>query len=382
MLVLGVTATNVFRAARPATALRWSPADAGASANMAGLVLASDPSAQNREAVRAVAMAALRRDPTTVAAIRVLGLTAAAAGNQATALRFFTAAERTSRRDQATQAWLIMYYFSRGDAGRTIRHFDTALRTTSRRLDTLLPLLVHVSADSRMLPGLRRLVETRPNWWLDFTSNLVRTGRPLNHVVFLTRGMLDSRDPGQAYLVQLLLARLVEAGQFDLAWRVYQEQRPGRRSAALRDGGFEADEAFAPFDWELVDEIGLAATRQARPDSGNALYLSASNGRSGEVARQLVHLQPQRYAIRFQMGNIPANAVERPQVSVRCAGPDGATLLDARPPAGGEAPVRVEARFVVPASCNWQWISLQASDQGTTAATVPWIDDIVIAPAS
>lgn len=381
-LVLGVSAAGVFRGARPGTALEWSPVDATASANLAALILASESSPDVRETARAVSVAALRRDPTTVAAFRVLGLAADAVGDQAKALQLFTAAERMSRRDQATQAWLIVYYFRRGDAHRTMHHFDTALRTTNRRLDTLLPLLVRVSSDRRMLPGLRSLVEARPNWWSDFASHLVRSGQPLDHVVFLTRGMLDSADPAQATLIQLLMARLVEAERFDRAWNLYRQQRPrGGAPASLRNGDFEGNGSFAPFDWELIDEIGLAGTAQARPGGGNALYLSASSGRSGAVARQLVRLPAGVYRIQLEMAEIPTNAGQRPRISVRCAGDDGLALLDVRPPASGQGPVRVAARFVVPAGCAWQWLSLQATDQGAGAATSPWVDNIVIAPA-
>ncbi|MGE3396606.1 MAG: hypothetical protein AB7H79_06860 [Sphingomonas sp.] len=379
-LVLSVSTAGVLRNVYPATALKWSPWDAGASANLAALVQSSDPSPAAQEAVRATAIAALRRDVTMVPALRVLGLAADAAGDQATALRFFTAAERTSRRDQATQAWLIMYHFNRGDPERTMRHFDTALRTTNRNLGTLLPLLVRMSMDRRMVPRIRRLLEPRPNWGFDFVSYLVRNGQPLEHVTFLTRGMLDADDPTQANLVRRLIARLVEADRLDLAWSVYQEHQPAARAANLRNGGFEAGGTFAPFDWELVDDIGLAAVPQARAGSGNALVLSASSGRSGQVARQLIRLPPRSYRMQLDAAAVPADPAQRPRISIQCAGASASTLLEVRLPRAGEAPVRVAARFAVPAGCRWQWLSVQAVDQGAGGAMEPWIDNVVIAP--
>ncbi len=382
-LVLPVTIAGVFRDANPSRALRWSPADAGATANLAGQVLASGPSPQIREVVRAAAVSALRRDTTIVAAYRILGLTADAAGDQAAAARFFAAAERTSRRDQATQAWLIMHHFRAGDAERTIRHFDTALRTSTRNLPTLLPLLVRVSESPVMVPGLRRLLQSRPSWAVDFAASLIRGGRPLEHVVFLTRGLLDPAKADQAELVQTLMTRLTQENRNDLAWSVYREHRPeSRPPAELRDAGFEQGGALPPFDWALTDDLGLSALRQARPDGGNALQLSASNGRSGEVAQQLVRLPPRRYRVQLEMAEIPADIAQRPTLSVRCAGSGAQTLIDLRPSTAGEAPRRVAGDFSVPPGCVWQWVSLHAADQGTSAATAPWVDNIAIAPIS
>ena len=382
-LVLCVSTANALRARSPALAIKWAPADSASAASLAAAVLGSDASPELRSSARAAAVAALRRDPTTVAALRGLGLAADAEGDQAEAARLFTAAERLSRRDQATEAWLIRHYSSRGDTARTIHHFDTALRASYARWDTLLALLVQFSADPRALPPLERLLATRPVWGSEFATRLAARGQPLTHVVRLTRGMFDISNPAHAQVVGRLLGRLVEAGQIDLAWNVYLQHRPdGRGRGAVSNGGFEAADGLAPFDWALVDDMDLGAVRETRAGSGNVLRLLANSGRGGDVARQLVRLPPRSYLIQLEMADIPADAANRPRVSVRCAGTGGRTLLDVRPASGGEAMRRVAARFTVPAGCRWQWLSIRAEDQGSSSVTGPTVDNIVIAAVS
>lgn len=380
--VLCVSVAGVLRGSRPALALKWMPADAEAGANLASLVVNADSSPEVRAQARAAAIAALESNPMAVAAFRALGTAADAEGNSAMALRYYSASERLSRRDQATQAWFILYDFRRGAPEQAVHHFDIALRTSRERWDTLLPLLVRLSSAPTMVRPLRRLAETRPPWWPLFAANLVSNGEPLNNVVALTHGLLDASNAEGALLTEILLARLVAANRIDLAWRLYAEQRPRNpRPGALRDGGFEQTGGLTPFDWQLAQETDLSAMRTTVPGQGTVLSYSASEGRTGEAARQLVRLPPGPHRFQFDSGQIPAERLQRPHLLVRCADEAAQVLLDLQPQASGQSRTRVAARFVVPANCPWQWVVLRVSDLGSSNPDTPWIDNIAIAPA-
>jgi hypothetical protein len=345
---------------------------------MAAQLLASD----RRADARTLALAALRRQPTNAIAVRTLALTAEADGRSEEAGRLILLANRLSRRDQPTQIWLLRDAIARRDFPAAVRRFDLAMRTSTRGAAQLTPLLIAATADPRILSPLRATLAGGPQWKMQFLNLLADTGPRLDHNIILTRGMLDPAVPTESAVIDLLLARLTQAGQFDLAWQVYSDARRGAVSAStLRNGGFEEADPRPPFDWRYVDHADLAAVRESRPDArgGAALGLIAQNGRSGEVAQQLVRLPPGQYRLAAELGGVPPNPIDRPVVNITCAA-GGDPLLALRPTSSGATPHRVTGVFTVPISCRWQRLFITARGGGEAPSPSPWIDDISIQP--
>lgn len=380
MLVLGVSIAGAFRTARPAIALAWAPLDAGARAAAAGRLVMADRSAEGRNQAAALAIDAIRRDPTQVPAVRSLAL---AAGDSDHARVLMAHSQRLSRRDQLTQLWYIQRMLGRDPA--VITHFDIALRTSSRNRNTIMPLLVLASGDPRLVAPLRGLLSDRPDWWLPFLRQLAETGQTPRAMVMLTRGMLDPDVAEQREVFEALLQRLIAMNEFDLAFAVYREaSRSAAEPMLVRDSVFETFGAYPPFDWEFRREPDLWADRQAGAAgaSGSALRVAAFNGRSGDAARQLIRLAPGQYRLAAVVGDLPERSFDRPAFRVACAGPGGGSLLDARPAGSGGVASRVSATFSVPAGCRWQWLSIFIAGQGPQSDTGPWIDNLTIARMS
>lgn len=380
-LVLAVSIAGVMRNASPAVALRWAPHDAAASANQAQFAVAADQSQAVLQLARSTSQDALRRDPTIGAAIRVFGMIASARGDDATAFTLYSTAERLSRRDQAAQLWLIQYYSRLSDGEAAVRHFDRAMRTSERNWGNLLPFMAMASADPRLIPPLARLLAERPRWRVNFMQDLAQRGSRLEHVVVLTRGQLDPSIPNERLVLQSLLDRLVAASRYDLGWQVYASI-PGagqRRADVVRNGDFEQSEGFAPFDWALVDEADLWARRDIRADGrgGGVLTLAASNGRSGEVARQVVKLGRGQYLFQVDVGQLPATDIGQPTFAITCVGAAGSPLLSVRAAAAGAGPFRISRSFSVSENCAWQVISIRI-DGDVSLPGPPWIDNLVI----
>jgi hypothetical protein len=385
--VIGASISGVFSGARPSVALLWAPGHADARANLALRLSGAGVSADGHARARALAADAIRRDPLSVDAFRALGLVAESEGNRALARRFFDYGESLSRRDQPTQIWLAQESLRDGNPIAMIRHIDTAMRTSSRNWDSLIALLIYVTRDPRSVAPLGALLDRKPVWSDTFLTRLVTTGPSLQNVVGITRGRLNPQVAAQRELVQHLIDRLVADRQFQLALRVYEDARPvGARQSATagRDGGFEAPGGLAPFDWQLAQEPELSGFRQQRTQgAGSALYLLAANGRTGEVARQLLRLPPSTYQLRAEVGSIPELASERPEIALSCADRQGdVALLTVRPATAGDQSRMIGGQFTVPAACLWQWMVVRLSGGGPARENLPWVDNISIRSAA
>jgi len=377
LVVLQVSLAGVLQYVLPFKTLAWAPNNAIAQATMAARLQA----AGRLPEARTMAIAALQRDSTTVAALRTLALTAEAEGDQAQALRLIDLAHDLSRRDLPTQLWLISHSIRAGDLEAAVHHFDLAMRTSTQGSDQLIPLLVAATGDERLLPPLSRLLARNPSWKLTFLSQLGALGPRPDHNVWLTRGRLDPALPEEREAIRSLISRLAGAGRFDLAWQLYHDVSPGVDAASLRSGNFEGSEGYPPFDWSFADDPDLSALRISRPDGapGYALSLLAQNSRTGDVARQVIRLAPGAYRLEYDAGAVPASTSERPVVSLTC--PDRSEpILALRPDTAREAPQRVGGMFSVPTGCTWQSlsISISGSGSGSDATVSPWIDNIAI----
>ncbi|MEA1014472.1 hypothetical protein [Sphingosinicella sp. LY1275] len=383
VLVLKVSVAGAYRDSDPARALKWYPSDADAKARAAAQIVAADP-AEGRERAIALAQDALARDPTRVIAVRALGYAADAGEASQWANLLMEKAHWLSRRDQPTQLWLVKEHYRRGDHAGMVRHFDIASRTSDRSWVQLFPIMIAATADPRVHAQIARTLSEKPNWWRDFVAELVSKGPELPLVVSLVRDRLDPDVPEERAIIVTLLQRLTNAREFGLAWSVYSEavgMPAASRESLVRDGGFEAASALAPFEWSLGHDPDLAAARQVRGDleSGVVLSLLASNGRSGEVARQLVRLPGGAYRLEADVGQVPQTMFERPLLKIVCAdGISANTLIALRPNAPSEAVQRIRGNFTVPGGCQWHWLTVQVGGDGPVRDSPPWIDNVVI----
>jgi hypothetical protein len=388
LLVASVSVAGAFRRASPLIALTWAPADAGARAQLASRIAGSnDASSQSQRQAMALAADALGRDPTNVVAVRTIGLVSDAAGERGRTASLMATAERMSRRDQPTQLWMITFHGRRGDMRRMIHHFDIAMRTSNRSWEELIRLMVAMTADPSILAPLRARLVSRPGWFFPFVDELGTRGPSPDHAVMLIRGLLRPDNPAERAYLANFVTQLATRGNYDLAWAVYADARPQhatRTRFAVRNGGFEAVDQFAPFEWQLAQEDELGAFRQPSPDGreGMVLAVIAANGRSGQVARQLVGLRPGRYRLRAEMGAVPATAFDRPRINVTCADAQARTLLALRSSTGHSDIGRVGGDFSIPADCAWQWLTIHVAGQGPKADVSPWVDNLAIVEAS
>lgn len=331
-------------------------------------------------AIRVQAANALLREPVNVVAARVAGLTAMLADDKKGAGRLLAYADSLSRRDLGTQVALIEMAVARGDIAAALRHYDVALRTGDTADQLLMPVLVTASRDPAIATALGTMLARRPPWRLRFVYSLV-TARPWapTFLPLIEAARLDVNNPIERDFLARTATGLVAAGAITDAAGLYARATGTPVTGDVRNGLFAAEDRITPFDWELTDEPGLGASK-GRVDGTSlaaALSINADAGRSGVVARQLLLLRPQRYRLRFTVGDVADT--DRSGVSLTCNGTD-IGIASIRFPVTAR-PRIVETIVDVPANCPGQWLKVEAGtdiDASMAAVAAPWISDIAV----
>jgi hypothetical protein len=381
-VTLQVSVAGVFRSARPQLALTLAPYDAQARSKLAWQLAGYGDTETD---ARALALDAIRRDPVQPAALRVLAQTLDAndAATQRTELALMAQAQRLSRRDQQTQIWFINHVGQQGDVEAMVRHIDIALRTSETSRSALFPMLVAAAADPQGAQIIDRTLAKKPNWAVPFGAFAIGWGSDLDVATRMARLLFDPRKPDDRDRYLTLLGRLVAAGRYSQAWVLYSDPAlglHGGNAGHLRHGDFETAEDETPFDWSYSDDGELFGARERLPErNGFVLRVAASNGRSGEVARQYLHLPAGIHRLRAIAGDVPAKIPERPVIRIECVDPAGGRpLVSVRPAAAGTAARELQASFAVPANCAFQKIGITIAGEDAFGETSPWLDDIRI----
>lgn len=326
----------------------------------------------------------LQRDPTSVVAARTAGLTAGVTGNAARSTRLLHYAESLSRRDLATQLALNEQDVIAGNVDSALRHYDTALRTSDRADQVLMPILVAASRQPAIAKPLARMLSHRPPWRLRFVYSLLTT-EPYGPTVpaLILHARLNLEDPLERSFASKAIQGLVDRGSAPQAFTLFDAMTGTRGSGRqVRNGDFGDENRVPPIDWALVDDPDLGAIEGPVDGSRftHALSLIATAGRGGTVARQILQLPPGPHLLGFVAGATPNDDASRQTITLACARQGGPQLVEARFPAAAPAAgIRVRRPFVVPPNCDTQWLSIAAStaidDPGGVS---PWVTAIGI----
>lgn len=389
-VTMGATAARTIGVERPSFVLAWWPYDADARATAAYALLTPNPaaltappSARALAEAEGLARAALLREPGNVQAYRVLGLVATARNQGPQAERLMNFAETLSRRDLPTELWLIEASVRRNDIDGALRHYDRALRTKLVAGELLYPVLVQAAGDRNVMLPIARLVATRPLWWTDFARKLVTESRSSAAIATVLSGLrLDPRVDPERDLLIAAFGKLTEGRAYQPAFALYrQATRLNDSSPAflLRNGDFQGENILPPFDWALTDQADLGARMEAPPGRGEdrALIVTANNGVSGEVARQVLMLTPGAYRLSARVGNVGGVERDLPQLVLICA-PGPRTLFELRWPVSPDQPRAMSQDFTIPADCPAQYLQIRGNGPLNSAGPESWIDNIAI----
>lgn len=364
----------------PAQAHALAPGDARVAAALAEKLFADHPDGNPLSAPAVLARRALRQDPTAVTAVSTLGLQAYIHGDTERARRIFNYAQILSRRHLATQLWVIEDAVARGDVALALRHYDIALRTSSRAPDVLYPVLGSAITQPEVRQDLIALLRQRPLWAGDFVGFVAAGGTDPKAAADVVQGLRGSGVPVTAEAVAFLVNRLLDAGAIGDAWRYYAATRGVTDRRMSRDPAFEANLSTpSVFDWTPVNDAGIVTSFQRGP-SGGMFDFATSSGVGGIVLQQMQLLQAGTYRLEGRSAGIEQPATSLPYWVLSCRA--GAEIGRVTVPNSAQAGGQFAGTFTVPASCPVQVLALVVRSTASVTGVTGQIEIVRLIPTT
>jgi len=369
-LAAGLNAyANAWRSHRPDLVLTVFPGDPIAMLNAQDhRWLASKGAADGSAQAAMAASQALRNEPLSPAAFRLLGFAETSARHPGKARALMTLAYQLSRRDAATLVWLIHDSAERGDMQATLLHYDEALRTSADTATVLFPPLAAAIFDPAVRHALSPYVRTRPTWMPRFLAYAADSGATPDHVAHLiieAGGLPPTREYDGLHA--RILAHLVDKASMMLAesyLRDVVKMPPGAMSDA-RFATQTTDPDLGPFAWQFIDkpEIGAAL------DDRSALQVRVAADGAGVVAKRVLIARPGQYDLTQSVTTVPGMPTPRLRWEMRCL-----PAAPTKPVWAQDLPRTAASKiympsFTVPADCLAQELSLVAGNDDAQEAS-------------
>lgn len=377
---VGVTRSlaAVVRERDPERAHLLAPGDGRVTARLAEQRFAERPIGDPHSTAARLADLALRQDPTAVAAVTTLGLQAQLRNDTAAARRLFAYSQALSRRNLGTQLWAIEDAVARSDVAGALQHYDIALRTTKTASNILFPVLGAAISDPAIRTALVSTLTRKPAWTPSF-------------VAYLTDGNVDPRAKASLFTAMrraglslpaeadtAAIKGLIDQAAWEEAWRYYASVRPGADRHRSRDPRFTADLATpSPFDWTTSIDGNLTATFQ-RGRTAGVFDFAAPSGFGGVLLQQLQWLTPGAYRLVGRSSGLEQTGLAMPYWTLTCRDRRELGRVDVLP--SSQANGMFSGRFVVPATCPVQLITLTARPTDDPAGVAGQIEEVRLTP--
>lgn len=297
--------------------------------------------------------------PLNAPALRLYGLVSSANSDLAGVRDQMALSDRMSRRDSASQLWLIEDAVARNDVAAALRHYDVALRINESSRALLYPVLTDALQEPIIRTRFLPYMTEQPPWLESFLRHAVSNSRDPRAVADLAR-QAGGFPQGDAYasLDTELLRRLVAEGYYEAAIAHFR-RIPGADPATLASLQItpaSTVEALKPISWEPYSIAGISPILVGSDNGGIEIESDIDSGYVGPVARKLLALPPGRHALRAEMRGEGFGPGDTVVWSLSCGGE--ANLLDQAEEI--EREFSVSASFTVPASCPVQILTVSA----------------------
>ena len=358
-LGLAASAANVVVKVDPARAHQFAPGNGVITATYAQTLFTRRPTAEKDAPSVRLAREALRRNPTAVEALTVLGLHAQLRNDAARTARIFTYSNLLSRRELQPKIWAIEDAVTRGDIAAALRQYDLALRTSPEAQDLLFPTLTAALVEPQIRARLLRILATRPIWEESFIRYAASSGiNPEGVLQFFAEGRQagvvvppDQRDD--------LINALFAAGKTDLAWKAYARVRRDARPDRSRDPNFALTaDTRTTFDWQAGQDPSLSAAILKSGDGTGILDFVVPPGMGGVLVHQTELLAPGVYRLTGQSKSINQPERSQPYWVLTCQ--SGRELRRIRVSNSAKDAGVFAGKFTVPQDCPVQNLSLVA----------------------
>jgi len=354
-----------FQAAMVRTLPATSPTIARFASGYPDAVLAKTATmlVKQRGILDAATLDAVRRAaadaPLDARAYLILGHQQLLDGTPGRAVATLEAGQRLDPRQRLIHLLLLDRYL------RTARYADAAAQFSvlARLLGAAQVPIATAMAKMTMAPetrdAVRHTLRTDPVLERSVLVALAKSDTPPDAIFALASpaGLADARAKDSWGPV--LVNRLVERGQYPLARSVWQrvyEVAPAQAAAPITNASFRETAAAPPFDWTLTaNSLGAADIHN------NSLTVDYYGRDSGDLARQLLVLQPGRYRFAFTVDPGKTDGAARLYWSLACgsAAPSDRNQLMNVAVTATAKPHRIVAEIVIPTGCPAQTLTLR-----------------------
>jgi len=368
-----------IRGSAPELAYALAPWDGRIGALLSEKLSGAEASMVDRAEADLLAQAALRLDPTAVAAAATLGINADIRGDRAVALRSFAYSEKLSRRELRTQLWAIEDAVKRSNITIALHHYDVALRTSRVAPDLLFPVLSTAIADAPIRTALANRMATRPAWNDLFVAYVAGNGPDAPATAAFFAALNRHRVPISDIATAALITRLLSENHLDAAWDYYAALTPGTSRRMSNDPKFAANRTISsPFDWTPVTDSGISAEIQRNGKNGVFNFLVPVN-LGGTVLRQIQLLPPGTYALTGRSANIERSGRTLLYWMLSCA--DGRELGRVNVPPSAQNDGNFSGNFIVPAGCPSQQLTFAVRPSEEPSGVSGQITSVRLRPA-
>lgn len=318
---------------------------------------------------------ALERSPYEVVALRDIGFITAANDDEPGAAKLLSLAARLSLRDYLTHAWLLSYRFRTGQTAAAVHQADIVLRQQVENWDLVLPALVALTKDMRVVEPLSQTLATKPYWRGTFLEKLGSSNPNPAATFALLKRLIALRAPAtEGELEPYFNAAGSKMSPDALYAQWLALLPPDARQAGrglLRDRDFAGLDAPPPFGWRLYPHESVYAERVSGPAGmGSSLFVSFPGDAETVFADQELVLPPGHYRLtgRAYAEDAVDKTVFRWTTVCMTAG---------RQAALGQMPIETTPgqlttyalEFDVPAGCDQQQLALIGASVGDTFDT-------------
>ena len=318
--------------------------------------------------------------PFDTEAVRVVGLTEAARGNVDYADRLLSRAGAMNKRDYLTHAWLADRRFKQHDVAGAIDEVDITLLQSDISWPVMLPQLVKLLPDPRVVAPLVERLRRKPVYRGTFLVTAATTPGDLMPLYRLLAALTHTDAPPTADERNAYLANAY--GKVDNIvlrdqWRSLDPGSPEPRRAT-RAFDFEATAAPVPFGWRFGGTDSSYGARDTAPGrTGHALLVTASGPTVGGFASRLAFLDPGTYRWSVDVYAEDARSVPSPFAwHVRCTprGDRGIDTGTVAVPALRGSWQRLTTTLTIPRGCRAQLVALDGADTRVAGDQRTWFD--------
>jgi hypothetical protein len=360
-----ISVAAVERYDYPGIALQLMPHDAVANGVMADALGRGQITPARQAEIINLSKRALESSLLSPVAMRLLGFVAERQGNPTLARARLQAAAAISRRDIATQYWMINNAVARQDLTGALDHFDVVMRVSMAGRVRLFPILSDAVADPGFVSPLVRLFRKSPNWMTDFIVTTVQSGKATQTMAAIAQKLAPNGTSSDRIISAALSLRLMSEGRYAMMKRfldspiaVAAGSGGSARAAVLEPLNESA--GLPPLSWTFgrTPALGAESTK-----AGISFF--ADSGHDGIVASRQLLMEPGRYRFQFRAHTTPSDAIGGIVWTMKCSPSSDTSLMTATisPSAG------LQGRdLTIPPSCPapWIYLSIAPTENGPT----------------